>query len=74
MSAGLFLRNDAGRRGVPTKHSFQSWIAAIPRLPQSAQVNLLDRRCERRPPLQSAVSAQGLRYQRTEFPLGTGPG
>ncbi|HST27654.1 MAG TPA: rRNA maturation RNase YbeY [Rudaea sp.] len=41
MSAGLFLRNDAGRRGVPTKHSFQTWIDAIPRLSRSAQVNLL---------------------------------
>jgi len=41
MSAGLFLRNEAGRSGVPTKHSFQTWIAAIPRLPRSAQVNLL---------------------------------
>ncbi|HZW50414.1 MAG TPA: rRNA maturation RNase YbeY [Rudaea sp.] len=41
MSAGLFLRNDAGRRGVPTKQSFQTWIDAIPRLPRNAQVNLL---------------------------------
>jgi probable rRNA maturation factor len=41
MSAGLFLRNEAGRRGVPTKHSFQTWIDAIPRLPRTAQVNVL---------------------------------
>lgn len=41
MSAGLFLRNDAGRRGVPAKQSFQAWIDAIPRLPRNAQVNLL---------------------------------
>jgi probable rRNA maturation factor len=30
-----------GRRGVPTKQSFQTWIAAIPRLPRNAQVNIL---------------------------------
>ena len=41
MSAGLFLRNDAGRRGVPAKQSFQAWIDAIPRLPRNAQVNIL---------------------------------
>lgn len=41
MSARLFLRNDAGRRGVPTKHSFQAWIDAIPRLPRRAEVNIL---------------------------------
>jgi probable rRNA maturation factor len=41
MSAGLFLRNEGGRRGVPTKQSFQTWIAAIPRLPRNAQVNIL---------------------------------
>ena len=41
MSAGLFLRNEAGRRGVPTKQSFQTWIDAIPCLPRNAQVNIL---------------------------------
>ena len=38
----LFLRNDAGRGGVPTRKSFETWIGAIPELRRrSAQVNIL---------------------------------
>lgn len=41
MPASLFLRNDAGRRGVPTRKSFEAWIGAIPELRRHAQVNIL---------------------------------
>ena len=37
----LFLRNKAGRRGVPAKSSLEKWIGAIPRLPNGAEVNIL---------------------------------
>jgi probable rRNA maturation factor len=38
----LFLRNEAGRRGVPAKSSFVQWIAAIPELRRrTAEVNIL---------------------------------
>jgi probable rRNA maturation factor len=30
VSVSVYLRNDAGRRGVPLKRSFVSWIEAIP--------------------------------------------
>ncbi len=51
MSATLFLRNDAGRRGVPTRKSFEAWIAEIPQLRRrNVQVNILivDARAGRR--------------------------
>ncbi|MBS0557985.1 MAG: rRNA maturation RNase YbeY [Proteobacteria bacterium] len=51
MSAMLFLRNDAGRRGVPTRRSFNAWIAAVPELRRRvAEVNILivDARAGRR--------------------------
>jgi len=55
MSVALFLRNEAGRRGVPLKRSFQAWIDAVPELRRrSAEVNLLLVR-----------SAAGRRYNRT---------
>ena len=43
MSVGVFLRNEAGSRGVPAKRSFQSWIDAVPALRRRrrAEVNLL---------------------------------
>ena len=42
MSARLFLRNDAGRRGVPVKSSFEKWIGAIPELRhRNAEANIL---------------------------------
>ena len=42
MTATLFLRNDAGRRGVPLRPSFETWIAAIPELRRrDAEVNVL---------------------------------
>jgi probable rRNA maturation factor len=42
MSAQLLLSNDAGRRGVPTKSSFEKWIAAIPGLRRrNVEVNIL---------------------------------
>jgi probable rRNA maturation factor len=42
MSVGVFLRNEAGARGVPAKRSFQSWIDAVPALRRRhAEVNLL---------------------------------
>jgi probable rRNA maturation factor len=42
MTATLFLRNDAGRRGVPLRPSFESWIAAIPQLRRrDAEVNVV---------------------------------
>jgi probable rRNA maturation factor len=42
MTAALFLRNEAGRRGVPLRPSFESWIGAIPELRRrKAEINLL---------------------------------
>jgi probable rRNA maturation factor len=43
MTAALFLRNEAGRRGVPLRRSFERWIAAIPglRRRRKAEINLL---------------------------------
>ena len=42
MSAAIFLRNEAGRRGVPLRRSFERWIGAIPELRRRhADVNLL---------------------------------
>lgn len=42
MTIGLYLRNEAGRRGVPLKSSFASWIDAIPELRRRrADVNVL---------------------------------
>ena len=32
MSVSVYLRNEAGRRGVPLKRSFVGWIDAIPQL------------------------------------------
>ncbi len=40
----LWLRNEAGRRGVPVLRSFESWIEAIPELRESpnwTEVNIL---------------------------------
>jgi len=39
----VYLRNDAGRRGVPLKRSFAGWIDAIPQLRRrrGAQVNIV---------------------------------
>ena len=42
MSATLFLRNEAGRRGVPQRRSFERWLAALPPLRRRrCEVNLL---------------------------------
>ncbi|MCE7950535.1 MAG: rRNA maturation RNase YbeY [Xanthomonadales bacterium PRO7] len=42
MTASLFLRNDAGRRGVPTRKSFEAWIASITELRRrKVEVNIL---------------------------------
>ena len=42
MSASLFLQNQAGRRGVPTRKSFEAWLAAIPDLRRrNVEVNIL---------------------------------
>jgi probable rRNA maturation factor len=42
MTAALYLRNEAGRRGVPLKRSFLVWIGAIPELRRrKLEVNLL---------------------------------
>ena len=42
MSVALFLRNEAGRRGVPQRRSFQRWIDAIAELRRRrVEVNLL---------------------------------
>jgi len=40
----LWLKNEAGRRGVPMLRSFQKWIAAIPELddrPSWTEINIL---------------------------------
>ena len=42
MTASLFLRNEAGRTGVPTRKSFEAWISAIPELRRrKIEVNIL---------------------------------
>lgn len=42
MTASLFLRNEAGRAGVPTRKSFEAWISAIPELRRrKVEVNIL---------------------------------
>jgi len=42
VTTALFLRNEAGRRGVPLRRSFASWIDAIPELRRrKAEVNIL---------------------------------
>ena len=42
MTVALYLRNEAGRRGVPLKSSFAKWIDAIPELRRrKAAVNIL---------------------------------
>jgi probable rRNA maturation factor len=42
VTTALFLRNEAGRRGVPLRRSFASWIDAIPQLRRrKAEVNIL---------------------------------
>lgn len=42
MSTSLFLHNQAGRRGVPQRASFERWIAAIPGLRRRRfEVNIL---------------------------------
>ena len=42
MSVSVYLRNDAGRRGVPLKQSFVAWINAIPQLrKRRAEVNIV---------------------------------
>jgi probable rRNA maturation factor len=42
MTASLFLRNEAGRTGVPTRKSFEAWLSAIPELRRrKVEVNIL---------------------------------
>jgi len=42
VSVSVYLRNEAGRRGVPLKRSFVSWIDAIPQLrKRRADLNIL---------------------------------
>ena len=42
MTVALYLRNDAGRSGVPLKRSFACWIDAIPELRRrKTEVNIL---------------------------------
>jgi probable rRNA maturation factor len=43
MTATLFLRNEAGRHGVPLRRSFERWIAAVPglRRRRKVEINLL---------------------------------
>jgi probable rRNA maturation factor len=43
MTATLFLRNEAGRRGIPQRRSFERWIAAVPglRRHRKVEINLL---------------------------------
>jgi probable rRNA maturation factor len=42
MTVALYLRNEAGRRGVPLKRSFACWIDAIPELRRrTTAVNIL---------------------------------
>lgn len=75
MTLALYLRNEAGRAGVPLKNSFARWINAIPQLRRrKTEVNIL------------VVDAQeGRRYNREfrgkdyatnvlSFPYGPLPG
>lgn len=42
MSVSVYLRNEAGRRGVPLKRTFVSWVGAIPQLrKRRADLNIL---------------------------------
>jgi len=42
VSVSVYLRNEAGRRGVPLKRSFSSWIDALPPLrKRRVDVNIL---------------------------------
>jgi probable rRNA maturation factor len=42
VSVSVYLRNEAGRRGVPLKRSFVSWIDAVPQLrKRRADLNIL---------------------------------
>ena len=42
MSVALYLRNEAGRRGVPQRRSFERWMSTIPELRRRrVEVNLL---------------------------------
>jgi probable rRNA maturation factor len=42
MTVALYLRNEAGRRGIPLRRSFLGWINAIPALRRrDAEVNIL---------------------------------
>lgn len=43
MSVSLYLRNEAGRAGIPLKRSWQRWIDAIPDLHgrRKAEINLV---------------------------------
>jgi len=42
VSVSVYLRNEAGRRGVPLKRSFAGWVDAIPQLrKRRADVNIL---------------------------------
>jgi probable rRNA maturation factor len=40
MTATLFLCNQAGRRGVPLRRSFERWIAAVPGLRRRGKVEI----------------------------------
>jgi probable rRNA maturation factor len=40
MTVALFLRNEAGPRGIPAKRSFQGWIGAIPALKRRPRVEI----------------------------------
>jgi probable rRNA maturation factor len=40
MTATLFLRNKAGRRGVPLRRSFERWIAAVPGMRRRGKVEI----------------------------------
>jgi len=40
MTATLFLRNEAGRRGVPLRRSFERWIAAVPGMRRRGKVEI----------------------------------
>ena len=54
MNVALFLRNETSRTGVPTRKSFEAWLAAIPELRRrNAEVNIL-----------IVGAAEGRRYNR----------
>jgi len=56
VTIALYMRNEAGRRGVPLQRSFASWINAIPELRRrKAEVNIL------------VVGAEQGRYYNREF-------